>query len=145
MSACILDTSFSNFTMISGKTPFLTFGDIRTLVYEDQKNQPPWLVLHRRCRDRPVIQHVPNRKPKVLPYFVKLSTGLATGACQPAVQNYRGTVSVTHLLYEDRAFKLRVILNYACLLHLFFANSRSSWSLFTAPLMSSQAEQTRVH
>ena len=74
-SACTLYTNHSNFTVISKTTPFLNFGDIHTLVYENQKNQPLWLVLHRRCRDRPVIQHVPHRKSKLLPYFVKLTTG----------------------------------------------------------------------
>ena len=58
--ACTLHTNHSNFTLISRTTPFPKFGEIHTLVYEDQKNQPPGLVLHRRCRDRPVIQHVPN-------------------------------------------------------------------------------------
>ena len=79
--ACTLHTNHSNFTLISRTTPFPKFGDIHTLVYEDQKNQPLWLVLHRRCRDRPVKQHVSIGKSKALPYFVKQTAGFVARAC----------------------------------------------------------------
>ena len=39
-SAWTLHTNHSNFTVISRIPPFLKFGAIHTMVYEDQKNQP---------------------------------------------------------------------------------------------------------
>ena len=57
------------------------------MVCENQKKQPLWLVLHRRCRDRPVIQHIPNRNSKVLPYFVKLTTEFDARGQSRAIQS----------------------------------------------------------
>ena len=135
--ACTLHTNHSNFTLISRTTPFPKFGDIHTLVYEDQKNQPLGLVPHRRCRDRPVIQHVPNWKSKALPSFFKLTSGFLFQ--EPSSRLYKLS------RYCDYTPTLRgPDPQFTCnskLCKSIFFNNRSAWDLLTAPLMFPQKAQ----
>lgn len=95
------------------------------------------LVLHRRCRDRPVIQHVPNWKSNVLPSFLKLTTGFLFQ--EPSSRLYklsRYCVYTPTLRGPDPQFtcnsKLCKSISF---------NNHSTWDLLTAPLMFPQKAQ----
>ena len=136
-SAWTLHTNHSNFTVISRIPPFLKFGAIHTTVYEDQKNQPLGLVLRRRCRDRPVIQHVPNWKSNLMPSFLKLTTGFLFQ--EPSSRLYKLS------RYCDYTPTLRgPDPQFTCnskLCKSIFFNNHSAWDLLTAPLMFPQKAQ----